>query len=213
MTEHVPLVSIISATWGRPDTITKVCIPTVETQTYPNIEHIIVTDGNDQALNHALHKAGYNHHDHQKRLVALGRNWTGYSRDGGIGAVPRMIGSYMAAGDYVCYLDDDNELHPDHVLSLVSKLEETNADIAYAGWIDTASGTIMGMSERVAVGSVDTSSFMHRAELLKQSSWQMDGYEGDYRVTQRWIANGATYVFTGCVSMYLHGHRIGAPDQ
>lgn len=207
-----PAVSIVTATWGRPTTLIDKCLPTVAGQTYPNIEHLVVIDGHDPSITHALSRHGYSAENLDKRVVHLGRNWTGFSADGGIGAVPRLVGSYMARGDYICYLDDDNEITPDHVMSLLAALESTGADLALAGWKDTHHGAVHGMSGNLHVGEVDTSSFMHRAELLKQGSWELNGYEGDHRVVQKWVANGAKYVFTNEISMLLHGHRLGAGD-
>ncbi len=44
------LVSVITPTWNRHDLLLNRCIPSVEAQTYPDIEHIIVSDGPDPDL-------------------------------------------------------------------------------------------------------------------------------------------------------------------
>ena len=44
-----PLVSVVTGTWQRHDLLME-AIANVRSQTYPNIEHVIVSDGPDQAL-------------------------------------------------------------------------------------------------------------------------------------------------------------------
>ena len=45
-----PLVSVITPTWLRHDWLLHRCMPSVQGQTYPHIEHIIVSDGPDPEL-------------------------------------------------------------------------------------------------------------------------------------------------------------------
>ena len=158
-----------------------------------------------------LSDAGYSHGRIRRRLVCLGRNWTGFSGDGGIGAVPRLVGSWMAAGDFITYLDDDNDYLPGHISGLVNALESSGADIAFCAWRDGPGGPMQG-SPMPGPGSVDTSSFMHRAETLKHGSWQLDGYGGDHLLIERWLKAGVRYTWAPEPTMILNDHRRGAPD-
>jgi glycosyltransferase involved in cell wall biosynthesis len=204
------IVTVVTATWGRPKTILARCIPSVEKQTYHPIQHIIVTDGYDEDLNKALREAGYSEGDFWKRLVTLGRNWTGFSGDGAIGAVPRNIGAYLAAGDYICYLDDDDEWAPNHVESQAAELDK-DYDLVVSRW-RSVGGTWEQRHARPKVGHTGTSMFMHRAELLKISGWQMDGYSGDGLLTERWVAAGAKWSLCDEATVLYHGHHMGAPE-
>lgn len=206
-----PLVSIVTATWGRPKTIFEHAIPSVAAQDYPAIEHIIVTDGCDPDLNAALRGAGYTETSPTRRLVSLGRNWTGFSGDGGVGAVPRLVGSYLAAGEYICYLDDDNDLLPRHVSNLAAALERTGTGLVTCAWYDGLTGAVRGGTPP-GPEKVDTSSFMHRAEVLKHRSWGLDGYGGDHLLIELWLAAGVTWAYVDEPTMVLNGHRRGAPD-
>ena len=47
---RTPLVSVITPTWQRADLLVNRCIPSVQAQDYPVVEHIIVSDGPDQLL-------------------------------------------------------------------------------------------------------------------------------------------------------------------
>jgi cellulose synthase/poly-beta-1,6-N-acetylglucosamine synthase-like glycosyltransferase len=42
---NCPLVSIITPTWKRRDLLVKRALPSVAAQDYPNIEHVVVSDG------------------------------------------------------------------------------------------------------------------------------------------------------------------------
>lgn len=121
-------VSVITATIGKPQ-LAK-CIESIRKQTYKNVEHIVVLDGNehwstaDLVLKQCSFPNGTNEH-----LILLpfptGKNrYNGHRIYGGC--------SYFAAGDYVCWLDDDNEFTPDHIESLVNLVKENDLDWAYS---------------------------------------------------------------------------------
>jgi len=168
-----PTVSVVTATWGRPRTILERCLPSVACQDYPAVEHLIVTDGRDEALNDVLRAHGYAEDGQAKRLVCLGRNWTQPYRNNSNGAVCRMVGSYLAAGEFIAYLDDDNFWDPTHLSSMVKLAEETGADIISSDFMHNGQLLAGG----VVTGQVDSSSFLHRATTLVQASWLPDGYE------------------------------------
>ena len=200
-----PLVTMVTATWGRPVTILKHAIPSIEGQDYPDIEHLIISDGYDPDLNRVLADAGYTPDGDRRRLVWLGRNWTGFSGDGAIGAIPRLVGSYLAAGEYIGYLDDDNDLSPRHVSYLVRVLEEQGVDLALCPW---------EMWPDASTHVADTNTFLHRASVLKEGSWGLDGYTGDSRLVNRWIAAGVTWGYHDeqTVTLNRHNGGKGAPD-
>lgn len=207
-------MTAVTPTWGRPRTVTERAIPSVAAQDYDGgIEHLIVTDGLDEGLNEVLEGAGYSQAaGTQRRLVAMGRNWSMLSGDGGVGAVPRLLGSFLAAGDYIAYLDDDNEWLPHHVSTLVTALEESGAHFAYSRWrhagTDETGGEMPPGRTRT-----DSSALMHRAVTLKHGSWWLDGYEADGVLAERWVAAGCSWAFADEVTFILHPHRCGAPDE
>jgi glycosyltransferase involved in cell wall biosynthesis len=206
------LVTVVTATWGRPQTVCRYAIPSIAAQTYSPLEHIIVTDGHDETLNKVLAAEGYSEDGTERRLVWLGRNWTGFSGDGAIGAVPRLVGSFLASGDYITYLDDDNEYLPHRIESMVAEIETKKVDIVFTAWQHGGRGGSPGGSAPPCRGQVDTSSFMHRASVLRHGSWGMDGYEGDGILVERWLAAGCTWSFLSEPTMILNYHRLGIPD-
>lgn len=206
-----PLVSIITPTWGRPDTLINNCLPCVARQVYQNIEHIIVVDGYDQQLIRLLREKGYAENNRFRRIVWLGRNtFDGYA----VGAFPRMVGTYMARGEFICYLDDDNIWDPLHVEKLASFLvENPEAMIVGSEWLALEDGRVRGRPSVFWYEQVDASSFMHRRELLNISNWQSDGYECDRNVVKRWLGDrGEGWHLSYGVTMIAPAARKGTAD-
>ena len=204
-----PLVSVVTATWGRPRTVLERCLPSVACQDYPRVEHLLVTDGRNDALNVILRTHGYLEGGREKRLVNLGRNWTEPFGNGSNGAIARMVGSYLARGEYIAYLDDDNIWDPSHLSSMVKLAESTGADIISSDFLHHGSYLAGG----VVTGQVDSSSFLHRASILRHGSWKPDGYECDGHVVERWIAAGCTWERKPGMTMTITSQRLGAPDD
>lgn len=106
-----PLVTIVTAT-----TCTgylKKNLDSVANQTYSNIQHLVVVDGN-----HHLKKL-----DCKIAADAIILPYaTGTEQYNG----HRIYGAatYLAKGDYIMYLDEDNWLEPNHVESLVNLLQD-----------------------------------------------------------------------------------------
>jgi glycosyltransferase involved in cell wall biosynthesis len=210
-----PLVTVVTATWRRPLTLLDRCIPSVEAQDYDgDVEHLVVADGWDPGLNEALYGEGYGEDGRGgRRLVQLGRNWSAPDVvHGGVGVIPRLVGAYLAAGEYVTYLDDDNAYLPHHVSALAGALESTGADFAVSRWHDGPGGPVAGHAPP-GRGRTDTSSIMHRASTLRAGSWDHRvGYENDGALVEAWMAAGARWAFVDQPTFVLYPHRRGAPD-
>ena len=108
-------VTIITATVGSK--FLKQNIDSVENQTYKNIQHYLVVDGaeheskvRDQIGSHSMID-----------MLVLPKP-TGKEQYNG----HRIYGAstFLAEGDYICYLDEDNWLEPNHIESLVNSIEE-----------------------------------------------------------------------------------------
>jgi glycosyltransferase involved in cell wall biosynthesis len=200
------LVTIITPTWGRPKTILKHAIPSVARQTYPEIEHIIIPDGFDPELNEILMNEGYTPDGDRKRLVWLGRNWSGFIGRDGMGDASRMVGGYLARGEYISYLCDDNDLREDYVEKFVELLDD-GADIALCPWDENPDAANL---------RADANSFMHRVELLKNGSWNLrDGRDADQYLVRRWVnEEGARWTYHNEPTLHLNRHNggHGAPD-
>ena len=114
-----PLVSVVVPTYNRPDMLRK-ALTSVLSQTYPNIEIIVVNDaGMDvQEVIDSLNMAGkivYVRHEENRGLPAA-----------------RNTGIKRATGKYIAYLDDDDIYYPNHLETLVNFLENSDYKVAYA---------------------------------------------------------------------------------
>ena len=109
-----PLVTVITPTTGAP--YLRQAIESVKNQTYDNIQHLVVVDGQQKGRVIARE---YPHID----LIDLPYP-TGTDRFNG----HRIYGAsvYLAKGDLVCFLDEDNYFDPNHIESLVKVMEKPN---------------------------------------------------------------------------------------
>lgn len=122
--KEMPLVSIIVRTCGRPEVLRET-LESLRSQTYPNIEVVVVEDGPDCAgkmiredfsdLNILYHAMGKN----------VGRSKAGNKA------------MEMAHGKYLNFLDDDDLFYADHVEVLVKTLENSQNRAAYAFAFET----------------------------------------------------------------------------
>ena len=109
-----PLISIITPTTGS-EQLRQAC-QSVWNQTYDNIEHIVVVDGPQYKAN-TYHIIGGT----KSTMMCLPHN-TGANNYNG----HRIYGafSFLAEGDYICFLDEDNWIEPNHIESLVNSIED-----------------------------------------------------------------------------------------
>jgi glycosyltransferase involved in cell wall biosynthesis len=108
-----PLVTIITPTIGTKHL--KQCADSVNTQTYQNIQHLIVVDGKE------YRKKAEQQILHDVDVFVLPYN-TGHDQYNG----HRIYGAstFLAKGDYIIFLDEDNWLDPIHVETLVQAVED-----------------------------------------------------------------------------------------
>ena len=205
------LVSVITGTWGRPRTILEAAIPSVAAQAYQPIEHLIVTDGRDEELNKVLLAEGYDFDGQYRRLVNLGRNWTVPFANGSNAAIARQVGTYLAGGDIIGCLDDDDLWDPEHVAQMAATFAETGADVVCSDFTYLDKGVRAGAPH---TGSVGTSTFMYRPEVVARAgSWLPDGYCCDGNLAQRWAGAGIRCVRKPGATVTVPVHNLGEPDR
>ena len=115
-----PLVSVIVRTKDR-CFLLKEAIESIISQSYPNIEIIVVNDGGQDVSNIIeLFRAS----PRIIKYINLAEN-VGRSRAGNIGL-------NEASGEYVCFLDDDDLFYPTHIETLVESIKNTGFDVVYS---------------------------------------------------------------------------------
>jgi len=201
-------VTVLTPTTGNVDRLKSV-IDTVQAQTYKNLKHLVVIDDpkprlflggepKNVTITHTPIKTGeggfYGH-----RILA---------------AYPHLINS-----DYIAFLDDDNTWAPNHIESLVKKIEELNLDWAHSLRKVFINGEFLADDCCESIGRwpvawdtsqylVDTSSYCFKREWLIQvcQLWH-SGWGGDRRFFMA-IKDHCNYDTTG-----LHTLNYELPDM
>lgn len=122
MTE-MPLISVIVPVYGTEKYLRK-CMDSILTQTYKNLEVIIVNDGTKDDSEKIIKE--YLANDDRVKYVR-------HSKNRGLFQA-RISGAEEATGEYIAFVDSDDYLSIDWYRILVRKALETNADIVIADW-------------------------------------------------------------------------------
>lgn len=121
MSNDYPLVSIIIPTYNSSDYITET-LTKLEKQTYPNFEIVIVNDGSKDNTSNVLREYVLTH----SRLIIINKE------NGGVSSA-RNTGIRKAQGQFICFMDDDDEIDPNYLLKMYSRQHETGGDAIYCG--------------------------------------------------------------------------------
>lgn len=192
------LVTVITPTFNRHDLLLNRCIPSVQNQTYPCVEHVVVADGPDQGLREKV--------PFSVKFLELDQNANDW------GATPRRMGVQVANGDYIAFLDDDNEYLSCHVEDLVGLLERDSADIAFSQQMRYSRHHGQGIlgNGSVVYGGIDTSMLLVRRQAFQIANWREAGYSNDWDIISRWKDAGLKFTFLPKVTSnyYLRGGEL-----
>jgi cellulose synthase/poly-beta-1,6-N-acetylglucosamine synthase-like glycosyltransferase len=194
-----PLVSVVTPTWQRPELLAET-IRHLREQDYPNIEHVVISDGEDGRLHWSEvgPPRGVGRPNILMRHVSLGRNWSGLMPSS-FGIAPLLVGYLMARGEYVMnWSDDDRALTQSHISRLVDLLESSGADFAYpkvriwrngnpAGPETKTIGTDPPMHSQIT-HMLFRASCLHRFGMPRWSSHPVD-----WSLVSDWMNAGATW--------------------
>jgi glycosyltransferase involved in cell wall biosynthesis len=112
-----PMVSIIVPTYNRPIFLFE-AINSIAAQTYNNYEIIVINDGGVDVI------------DIINKFQGLPIRYILHQKNRGLPAT-RNTGIRLARGKYIAYLDDDDIYYPDHLMTLVNFLENSEFKVAY----------------------------------------------------------------------------------
>ena len=116
----LPLVSVVTRTHGPSDAHLRNAMACVLNQTYPHIEHIVVEDSTDDGRAVVEAAARAFGEDRIRYVKSPGK---GRSEGGNHGAA-------QALGEWICWLDNDDLLFPDHIETLVRALNDDREAVA-----------------------------------------------------------------------------------
>lgn len=109
-------VSVIIPTYKRPDTLDR-AIKSVLNQTYPLVEVVVVDDNNPDTEGRRLTEAKMAEFVDNSRVKYIKHE---YNKNG---SAARNTGARAASGDYVAFLDDDDEYLPKKIETQLNALE------------------------------------------------------------------------------------------
>lgn len=187
----VPRVTVVTPTWQRRELLLSRCIPSVQAQGYPDVEHIVVSDGPDPELAAQL---SYPWLDGLRNLWY--RELPEHRLPPNYGHYARRAALELASGEYITYNDDDDALRPMHCQLLAAALDENpGAGFAVSRMLSHGphGDSVIGWGP-LACGNVGTPMIMHRREILEHGTWGPPSTLEDWEVVLKWLNAGIGYV-------------------
>lgn len=120
----MPLVSVIIPTYNRGELVTK-AISSVINQTYKNLEILVVDDGSTDNTSEIL-----------KEIIKAQRNIAYLRKQNGGCASARNKGLENARGDFLTFLDSDDQWEAFAIEKMVNALLSNSVDIVYSPSIE-----------------------------------------------------------------------------
>jgi hypothetical protein len=162
----------------------------VQAQTYPNVEHVIVSDGPAPGLWEQLEPLATD------AAIAFDELPTHDDRIRW-GVRARLAGERLASGAVHFWLDDDNSYRPGHVAKLMAAFAADPAiGFAYSRiqFNGHADPYFVGNSPPFH-GGVDTSAIANRPAAYRSANWRAGQPTIDWDLVERWMAMGLTWAF------------------
>ncbi|WP_026990901.1 glycosyltransferase family 2 protein [Flavobacterium subsaxonicum] len=177
-------VSIIIPTYNRAEEIIK-CLDSLVSQTYTNIEIIVVDDGSVDDTEQAIKAYCLDKSLPDGKLV--------YYKQKNQGApTARNFGLKNATGNFVVFFDSDDLMFPDRIRLQAEAMTKEGSDSCAGGFTDSANGKkfIPNLDEsKGVIGSLihwkimgSTQCWMYKKELLDK----LGGYDVSYACYQDW---------------------------
>ncbi|WP_083861983.1 glycosyltransferase family 2 protein [Halogeometricum pallidum] len=168
-----PAVSVVTPSYNRPARVVD-AVKSVKAQTYADIEHIVVDDCSEESVADVLARSEVATDDIIIRRHAENQG-TMAARNTGIGA---------ASGEYIAFLDDDDEWHPEKIKRQVERARESGAAVIYTGVRQVADGETLSVEIPEVEGQItkdlltgnpikSTSTVMVRADIFDE----VDGFD------------------------------------
>ena len=120
---EMPLVSVFTCVYNRADKINRV-FRSINSQTYPNIEHIIIDDGSTDSLMEVVDE-----YMRTSKYPVIFKSKV----NGGKHTATNMAWD-LAKGEYILQLDSDDELLPHAVEYLVGLWDKIPDDLKVDYW-------------------------------------------------------------------------------
>ncbi len=126
----VLMVTVIIPIFNRIKTLNK-CVDSVLSQTYSDLEIILVDDGSNDSSGNLCDK--YMEADPRIRVIHGCNQGVAFARNQGI---------EIATGEYLTFIDSDDYVTPDYVEKLVEAIEKDNSALAICNSYDSRDGKL-----------------------------------------------------------------------
>lgn len=117
-----PLISVVVPIYNMQRYLRQ-CLDSICTQSYRNLDVILVDDGSTD--DSALICREFCEKDARFRLIRQENSGLGAARNTGLDA---------SKGDYICFVDSDDRIHPDYIRLLYENLDSCHADLSICGF-------------------------------------------------------------------------------
>lgn len=142
------MISVIIPTYKRPPAMVKRALDSVINQSYKNLEIIVVDDSPDDfGQRKAVEQAIKSLADHRLRYIKHDQNLGG--------SAARNTGILASRGEFIAFLDDDDEWLPGKLQKQMAKMSDANTGIVYCSYkmVDSSTQTTR-LIDRCLAGSV-----------------------------------------------------------
>ena len=162
---NAPKVSIVTPAWNREDLIVE-AIKSVKSQTYKNWEMLIVDDGSTDNTIKNIVKLQKN----DPRIKLIKQNHGGVCR-------ARNSALEVAVGEYVAFLDSDNQWTPRFLATTVASLEDQTFEAGYSAIQMENNGQVRYRTTQpnpklLSVGNyIDLNALVVKRSLLKKTGF------------------------------------------
>lgn len=188
MADDFPSVSIVTPTFPGRSKVLERALDSIIRQDYPgHIQVVVASDRNAITRNASIRI------DARRRIdiVEINEAWRNGLLDQDNGCFPWMIGSFLALGDFIGFLGDDDELLPHHVRTHVDAMREAEALWSLSKVDFRANGSTWNIigDDTYALGHLDADGIMCYKDTLKYGNWnpwQNSGNAPDHALVSSW---------------------------
>lgn len=156
-----PLISVVVPVYNT-EKFLKKCITSIQTQTYHNLEIILIDDGSTDRSGQIVNEFA----EKDKRIIVVHKQNGGESN-------ARNIGLKMATGEYITFCDCDDWIDKDMYESMMGILVDGNIDMVAVSWYYDTNLNICEIKNELPVND----KIFGREELLKYI-YMRDSYRG-----------------------------------
>ena len=155
-----PLVTVIVPVFNSSEYLSS-CLDSIISQTYPNLEIILINDGSTDSSPKILQK--YAKQDSRIQIINQDNQGLSGARNSGLA---------IATGDYVTFVDSDDQITPHMVADLVHAVQSNHADISVCSFKELyPSGKTVGFSHHHPAQVFDTASALKA--MLKEQGFML----------------------------------------